>query len=532
MKHRRVLRSSALCTAVSLVVANSPFAANAVNLLVNPGFEAPTPNPSENTTCTGWTFTGTAKRATFANHTPGGQFMIWARTWEPLGGGVTQDVTNITPGETYDFSAYLFFEAGFATIPEDPQDPVAAQLQMTWLDSGGTPVDLPTTLSIFPSTAPPASMWTFYEISAVAPVGAAKVKTFVGWQNGDAGTGGQSVFFDDAVLDGPGIAPTGSTWAVDASGDWNLSGSWANGLVPNAVGAEAFFLSMLTAPHTIYSDIAVTVGSMTFDNANTYVISGAGSLSVEVASGSGQISAISGSHKINLPLTFVSNATVTVAGGATLTLADPVIIKANKTVTRAGAGSFLIQAPLTIEAGGTLALGPAPATLFGAPSLASGAKVDVGTQSLTIDYRGTVSPATAIKAQLTSGYNNGAWTGEGIQTSAGTSTRGLGWVDSPGTESILVKYTYYGDANLSGTVDSTDFNALLAGYGQTTTGIWADGDFNYDGKVNTEDFNYVAGNFGAAPISAPGLGAVVPEPISGTTLALLGLLATARRRSR
>jgi hypothetical protein len=405
-------------------------------------------------------------------------------------------------------------------------------MQVSWLDSGGAAVGSPTALNITPAAAPPIGAWTPYSLSATAPVGAAKARVSVGWTGGGPGTGGQSVFFDDVKLDGAGIPPTGSTWAVDSSGDWNLSGSWANGVVPNAVGAEAFFLSTITAPHTVYSDIAVTVASMTFDNSNKYVISGAGSLSVQAATGSGQIAVLTGSHKINLPLTFVSGATINVAGGATLTLADPVIIKANKTVTRTGTGSLLIQAPLTIEAGGVLAVGSAPLTVFGAASMASGAKINVGTQSMTVDYHGAGSPASTIKSQLLSGYANGVWNGEGINTSAGTATKGLGWVDSPSTESILVKFTYYGDVNLSGTVDSADFNAFVAGYGQTSTGVWATGDFNYDNKVNTKDFNYLAGNFGAAAIPAPSLGAVVPEPVSGAALALVGLLATARRRSR
>ena len=113
MKHRHLLRSSALFAAACMAAATA-FPASAVNLLINPGFEAPTPAPAENTTCTGWSFFGTAKRQTFANHTPGGQYMIWGRTFEPLGGGVTQDVANITPGANYDFSSFMFFESGFA----------------------------------------------------------------------------------------------------------------------------------------------------------------------------------------------------------------------------------------------------------------------------------------------------------------------------------------------------------------------------------------------------------------------------------
>jgi hypothetical protein len=263
-----------------------------------------------------------------------------------------------------------------------------------------------------------------------------------------------------------------------------------------------------------------------------YNISGTATLSLEAAGAPALVNVFNGIHKINLPLAFVSDTTVNVVPGSTLTLADPVVIKAGKTVTSMGGGSLLIQAPLTIEAGGTLAVGSAPLGLFSAPSLASNARINVGTQSVNFDYRGQPNPSSTIEAQLTSGYASGAWTGAGIMTSAASDTKGLGWADDSANQNVKVKLTYYGDANLSGTVDSTDFNALLAGYGKTSGAIWANGDFNYDDKVNTLDFNFLAGNFGATPIPAPSLGAVVPEPVSGLVLALGGLMAVTRRRLR
>jgi hypothetical protein len=149
---------------------------------------------------------------------------------------------------------------------------------------------------------------------------------------------------------------------------------------------------------------------------------------------------------------------------------------------------------------------------------------------LTIDYRGQASPAAAIKAQLTSGYSDGAWNGDGINTSSATAATGLGWKENPASQSISVKFTYYGDADLSGTVDSNDFNALVASYGATGAAIWAQGDFNYDGKINTKDFNYLAGNFGLTiPAPAP-LGAVVPEPASVAVMGMIALGCGSRRR--
>src|SRR5204863_4408706 len=95
-----------------------------------------------------------------------------------------------------------------------------------------------------------------------------------------------------------------------------------------------------------------------------------------------------------------------------------------------------------------------------------------------------------------------------------------------------LRYTRYGDANLDGTVNTTDFNLLASNFGATNLKHWFQGDFNYDGAVNTTDFNLLAGNFGqSVPDGAVALGAIVPEP--GMTSVVVGaVLLGLRRRVR
>jgi fibronectin-binding autotransporter adhesin len=146
------------------------------------------------------------------------------------------------------------------------------------------------------------------------------------------------------------------------------------------------------------------------------------------------------------------------------------------------------------------------------------------------------SQAATIKGLLkTSFQNNGFNNTNQIRSTTATSTRGLGYVDNGTT--FTVGYTYYGDTNLNGTVDTADFTAMSQHFGNTnlaTAGspTWSEGDFNYDGVINALDFNAIATNFGATPAltAPPALGSVVPEPASLALVCLgAGLL---KRRAR
>jgi hypothetical protein len=54
---------------------------------------------------------------------------------------------------------------------------------------------------------------------------------------------------------------------------------------------------------------------------------------------------------------------------------------------------------------------------------------------------------------------------------------------------VIVKYTYYGDNNLDGVVNTTDFQMFLNGLAASGSS-WSSGDYTYDGKVDLgNDFN-------------------------------------------
>ena len=165
---------------------------------------------------------------------------------------------------------------------------------------------------------------------------------------------------------------------------------------------------------------------------------------------------------------------------------------------------------------------------------------------------------TTIAGEIKSAYSNGGWTGSGLtSTSAKTIAAdvnnshktALGCATAAGINigtfdgqpvsgsQVLVKYTWSGDANLDGTVNLLDLNALATNFGASSP-LWYQGDFNYNSSIDINDFNLLALNFGQVlpasgpPVQTPtALGAVVPEP-AGVMAVLIGVGLARRGRAR
>jgi len=205
-------------------------------------------------------------------------------------------------------------------------------------------------------------------------------------------------------------------------------------------------------------------------------------------------------------------------------------------------------------------------------------KIDLTNNQLIVES--TAANRLAELAQLMNmvrqGYSNGTWKGEGITSSlaaADTShLHALGIIlndNGSGTplyptfygltaddNAILIAYTYYGDANLNGKVDGSDYSLIDNGYLNHLTG-WHNGDFNYDGIVDGSDYTLIDNSFnnqglpGASPdaviteqiatesaateptatVAGPTVGSPVPEPASLGTFTI-GLSALSLRRKK
>ena len=309
---------------------------------------------------------------------------------------------------------------------------------------------------------------------------------------------GQTVWLDDLTYTvGFGDA---AQWAANESGDWHNGLNWT-AAIPNAVGAKAVFANN-SAGRTVYANTGTTVGTLTFNSPNTWLLTGLGSLTMQVSSGSAHVNVEQGTHKINLPLIIASNTELNVASGATLKISDPVTINTGSSLTQTGAGTVTYEALVTLAGGSSMALAGS-SQLGGGLALAPSARADV-TGSMVVtdgDYQ-------ALASQVKRGFNGGDWRGEGISSSAAASdphrASGLGVVDNAALgltdfagiigltgDEILVKHTWYGDVDLSGTVDLADFERFLIGYQRDDGGgtSWLDGDFDFSGDVDVADFD-------------------------------------------
>jgi hypothetical protein len=109
--------------------------------------------------------------------------------------------------------------------------------------------------------------------------------------------------------------------------------------------------------------------------------------------------------------------------------------------------------------------------------------------------------------------------------------------------SILIKYTYAGDANLDGQVDITDLGNLATAW--QTAGPWTSGDFDYNNFVDITDLGMLATNWQqgvgsplrpGAPSLSEALASLglpsnaVPEPASVGLFGLCLAAAASRRR--
>jgi hypothetical protein len=240
----------------------------------------------------------------------------------------------------------------------------------------------------------------------------------------------------------------------------------------------------------------------------------------------------------------------TVADAATLTATH--VRQNSLTINGTGAVNIRAGASANLPAGTSTLKS---LSIAGGPAAPTG-KLNLSNNSMVIDYTGPVGTLVGDTRQLLkAGADSGGSVGL-VSSAAIANSTGLGYADNAvlgapfatfagqpvDDSSLLVKYTYLGDADLDGDVDVADLGALATNW--QTSGVWTGGDFDYNGTIDVADLGALATNWQQG-VSTPPLGAsadlgqalaslglpsaAVPEPAS-IGLLCIGIGAAMRRR--
>jgi hypothetical protein len=272
---------------------------------------------------------------------------------------------------------------------------------------------------------------------------------------------------------------------------------------------------------------------------------------------------------------FIHSATVT--GGTYTVNGSQSVFEVTAGTTSVTAGSSLLATnvrgnTLTLAAGASVTIRPNASNAAGVSKTAltlSGA-TDAWTSKLDLqdnDIIVTNGDLAALTNEIKSGLNlahNGFWNGStGITSAAaandathltalgillnrdhtGQPIYGSGTIHGPfdgldaGVNDVLIRYTYFGDTDLNGTVDGGDYTKIDDGFNLRLAG-WSNGDFNYDGVIDGADYalidnaflNQAAHGGPLGPATSAAVAANVAEPLEVPFL--IGALVALTWRSR
>ncbi len=372
--------------------------------------------------------------------------------------------------------------------------------------------------------------------------------------------------------------PVGISWNVDASGTWSEDAKWSTATRPNAAGAFVNFGSVAQGARTVSVDSAYALRTINFTGNGPYTLDGAGTLNF---SGSAGVNVMAGSHTISTAMTLGGDMVASVRSGSTLTLSS--VTSNGNSLMKAGAGTLrltnarfnnleVIGGRVSVVANGSLdAVGKVNGLSVSSTTTAGvttyNATLDLANNDLVIDYAPGQSPLgtwngtayTGILGALQSGRNGGAWNGAGIITSMSAAVSGnprttLGVAEASAAlglnatttawrgqlvdaSSLLIKYTYAGDANLDGRIDVDDYFVIDSNYSKSGTLFgYGNGDFDYDGSIDADDYFLIDSNFSSqglplqpAAYLSRGISSV-PEPGAFAVIAIAYAGSFLRRR--
>jgi hypothetical protein len=229
---------------------------------------------------------------------------------------------------------------------------------------------------------------------------------------------------------------------------------------------------------------------------------------------------------LNITPGFVNTGAITVGAGAVCTIGGALINPTGSHVTTAG--KLLISGLLDIQSGATAVAQPGGTALIRCNqfTLAGDNVLNLNDNDMIIDYNLGPSPIGAWNGAAYNGligliqqaYDFNAWDGHGIATgmpaaAAGLTTLAIGEASDvlflSGSEighfdgenvdatTVIIKYTYAGDANMDGSIDGGDYGVIDNFVQVPNARGYSNGDFNYDGVVDGGDYGVIDNNIQA-----------------------------------
>jgi GH25 family lysozyme M1 (1,4-beta-N-acetylmuramidase) len=343
------------------------------------------------------------------------------------------------------------------------------------------------------------------------------------------------------------LAAPGGTWDISDNGIYTISqnttqvrdivGNWRNAGLIGTFTASADFAYL--DGRTLHVDYAPSAGAVALgaDSSGNLTVSedqqtlafSSGSFDSIVVDGAAQANAqVQVGAPLNKPLTLDAkpgNNLIELQAGASLTFASDAGATAPDLTLLVDPGASVLFAAsqhlagLSVQGTARVASGAGGPVVLTTRSLGVDGALDLFDGDLILDYSGTSPIGTwtggaysDISGMISRGYAGAT----GIYTSAADSARRLGIAEASSVlglsgdqtalwqgetvdaSSVLVKYTYAGDANLDGKVNIDDYGRIDANVGQSgSTFGWYNGDFNLDGKINIDDYGLIDSVIGA-----------------------------------
>lgn len=165
--------------------------------------------------------------------------------------------------------------------------------------------------------------------------------------DGDGSNTGAEIMYNRVEFEILGGAiPDVFTWNQSGSGDWLSSSNWSPSGAPDASSETAIFGDAIASPQTVFLNSGTTVNRVEFNNANTYVVAGFGSVTLAAKTTATpvnpSVAIAQGAHQLQAAVNLNDPTTVDIAAGSSLEFVNRLNLNGN-TLTKTGDGTLVIS---------------------------------------------------------------------------------------------------------------------------------------------------------------------------------------------